>query len=154
MNIFILDYNPMQNVKYYFDSHVVKMVTETAQILSSAYYFTGEEDLAQYKLTHKNHPCCRWARENISNWRYLYILGLCIYSEYQYRYEKEHKSGEVLLKMEFPTLPKGLITELPKCMPEEYQCDSVVESYRKYYIYGKKENLRKWKNREKPEWFK
>jgi hypothetical protein len=37
-------------------------------------------------------------------------------------------------------------------MPDEYKTDSVVESYRNYYI-GAKISLASWKNREKPFWF-
>lgn len=44
-----------------------------------------------------------------------------------------------------------MITERPKCMEDEYKCDDVIESYRKYYKYGKA-HLHEWKNRKKPYW--
>ena len=71
MNIFVLDADIEKCVEYMADKHIVKMLTETAQILNTAYYFTGECGLAQHKLTHTNHPCCLWARHSIENWLWL-----------------------------------------------------------------------------------
>lgn len=53
--------------------------------------------------------------------------------------------------MFIPSLPELGLTELPKCMPDKYKVDSVVESYRNYYI-GDKSNLFKWTKRKIPEW--
>ena len=38
-------------------------------------------------------------------------------------------------------------------MPDKYKVDSVVESYRNYYI-GDKAKIAEWTKREIPEWFK
>ena len=43
MNIFILDYNPTNCARMHADKHVVKMVLETAQILSTALHSLGVE---------------------------------------------------------------------------------------------------------------
>ena len=83
MNIFVLDQNIDKSVEYYFDKHVVKMVTESAQLLSSAVRMSGID--AGYKLTHKNHPCAIWARESLSNWQYLLELTRAMNDEYRYR---------------------------------------------------------------------
>jgi len=48
-------------------------------------------------------------------------------------------------------IDKGL-TEQPKAMPEQYKTNSVVESYRNYYI-GDKSGFAMWKNRNKPNWW-
>ena len=50
MNIFILDEDPSVAAQYHCDKHVVKMVLETAQMLSAALINNGIE--APYKLTH------------------------------------------------------------------------------------------------------
>ena len=50
MNIFVLDKDIGQCAAYMADKHVVKMLTETAQMLSSAYYFTGQQDMAPYRF--------------------------------------------------------------------------------------------------------
>lgn len=152
MNIFILDENPTKCAQYHVDRHVVKMITETAQILSTAYYYTNEEDRAPYKLTHKNHPSCKWARESLDNWLWLQNLGIELYIEYQHRYgNKQHKSGEYILNMTPPNLEKTGMTKFPLAMPNEYKNDNPIRAYRNYYKYGK-QHLFKWKNRQKPEW--
>ena len=38
-------------------------------------------------------------------------------------------------------------------MPDEYKVESVIDSYRNYYI-GVKKDFCVWKNRETPSWFK
>ena len=43
-------------------------------------------------------------------------------------------------------------TTPPKAMPDECKLESVVESYRNYYIKEKK-SFAKWKNRNTPKWF-
>jgi len=50
-----------------------------------------------------------------------------------------------------PSLPDIGLTQLPKCMPDEYKVDSVIQSYRNYYN-GEKKHLFDWKNRNKPNW--
>ena len=52
-----------------------------------------------------------------------------------------------------PNIEDKGFTEPAKAMPDEYKVDSIVESYRNYYI-GEKSKIAVWKNREIPEWFK
>ena len=43
MNIFYLHEDPIQNIKWHVDKHVVKMATEYAQLLSTAHrYLDGD----------------------------------------------------------------------------------------------------------------
>jgi hypothetical protein len=151
MNMFIFDYDMQKNVESYPDVYTYKILLESVQVLSSAYYFTNQPELAPYKLTHSGHPVCRWCRESQSNWNYLYELALHIYAEYNYRYGKSHKSGEILLKMIPPTLPVGNLTNFPQCFDEVYRCEDVVSGYRKYFI-AEKTHIFKWKNRNVPDW--
>ena len=153
MNIFILDTNPKIAAQYHVDKHVVKMVVETAQLLCSAHWFNGSE--AQYKLTHKNHPCSVWTRECIENYNWLCMLGLELCKEYTYRYGKIHKTQEhiIWLYRNKPSLKTmGACTLPPTAMPQEYRTDNVVSSYRKYYITEKR-SFAKWTKRTQPEWF-
>ena len=100
MNIFILDYDKTKNAKYHVDRHCTKMLVEQMQLLSSAYYYTGQSKLAPYKLTHKNHPCSIWVRESLENWLWLHEMTIELYIEYQHRYSnKQHKSGEKALQL-------------------------------------------------------
>ena len=153
MNIFILDYNPKKCAEYHANSHVVKMVLETSQILCGVHWVQGNE--APYKLSHRNHPCSIWARESLSNYLYLCELGLELCKEYTYRYGKRHKSQDVIewCLINKPNIADKEFTEPARAMPDEYKSNCVVESYRNYYM-GEKSKIAVWKNRETPEWFK
>jgi len=159
MNIFFLDENPTLSAKYHVDKHVVKMILETAQLLCSVHHVTEQvteqvTDQVPYKLSHKNHPCAIWARESLSNYLYLCELGLELGKEYTYRYGKRHKSIDVIewCIVNKPNIPDIGFTTPARAMPDEFKVDSVVESYRNYYM-GAKSDLASWKNREKPLWF-
>jgi hypothetical protein len=132
------------------------MILETAQLLCGVHHMTDQvTDQVPYKLSHKNHPCAIWSRESLSNYLYLCDLGLELCKEYTYRYGKRHKSQEVIewCVTNKPNICDKEFTEPARAMPNEYKVDSVVESYRNYYI-GEKSKIAVWKNREIPEWFK
>ena len=156
MNIFILDKDVKKCAQYHCDKHVVKMILETAQLLCGVHHMTDQvTDQVPYKLSHKNHPCAIWSRESLSNYLYLCDLGLELCKEYTYRYGKRHKSQDVIewCVTNKPNICDKEFTEPARAMPNEYKVDSVVESYRNYYI-GEKSKIAVWKNREIPEWFK
>jgi hypothetical protein len=152
MNIFFLDENPKLSAQYHVDKHVVKMILEHSQILCSVHWVLGNE--APYKLSHKNHPCSIWARESLTNYLYLCELTLELGKEYTHRYGKKHKSIDVInwCIVNKPNIPDIGFTKPAMAMPDEFKVDSVVESYRNYYM-GAKISLASWKNREKPFWF-
>ena len=155
MNIFFLDYDVKKCAQYHVDKHVVKMILETAQLLCSVHHVTEQiTEQVPYKLSHKNHPCAVWARQSLSNYLYLCELGLELGKEYTYRYGKRHKSIEVIewCIVNKPNIPDIGFTKPAMAMPDEFKVDSVVESYRNYYM-GAKSDLASWKNREKPFWF-
>ncbi len=155
MNIFFLDEDVRKCAEYHCDKHVVKMILETAQLLCGAHHMTGQvTDQVPYKLSHKNHPCAVWARQSLSNYLYLCELGLELGKEYTHRYGKRHKSIDVInwCIINKPNIPDIGFTTPAMAMPDEFKTDSVVESYRNYYM-GAKISLASWKNREKPFWF-
>jgi hypothetical protein len=156
MNIFLLDTDTRKCAQYHCDKHVVKMILETAQLLCGVHHMTDQvTDQVPYKLSHKNHPCAIWSRESLSNYLYLCDLGLELCKEYTYRYGKRHKSQDVIewCVTNKPNICDKEFTEPARAMPNEYKVDSVVESYRNYYI-GEKSKIAVWKNRDIPEWFK
>jgi len=155
MNIFVLDEDVRKCAEYHNDKHVVKMILESAQLLCGVHHMVeSNTDNIPYRLSHKNHPCSIWARENMSNYLWLCELGLELCKEYTFRYGKRHKSQDVIewCVENLPMIPDGEFTEPPKAMPEQYKTGSVVESYRQYYI-GEKKGFSKWKNRPVPSWF-
>ena len=132
------------------------MILETAQLLCGVHHMTDQvTEQVPYKLSHKNHPCAIWSRESLSNYLYLCDLGLELCKEYTYRYGKRHKSQDVIewCVTNKPNICDKEFTEPARAMPNEYKVDSVVESYRNYYI-GEKSKIAVWKNRDIPEWFK
>lgn len=161
MNIFYLDEDIKTNVTYYVDTHVVKMILETAQILCTVVNEAVGSQVTPYKSTHKNHPCVEWAGESHANWRYLCSLMLSLEIEWNYRYKhaKRHKAVDAFLnpRMDIVNLadtwlPKKPFTLPPLCMPEHCKVGTdVVASYRNYYNLEKR-HLFKWTNREVPFW--
>lgn len=152
MNIFFLDREPNLIAQYHCDKHIVKMVLETAQLLCGVHWASGGE--APYRLSHKNHPCAIWARQSKANYKYLCDIGLALCAEYTYRYNKKHKSEDVIMwcTLNIPSLPDTDITDLPVAMPDEYKDCSVITSYRNYYNNAKA-HFAKWTKRDIPFWF-
>lgn len=155
MNIFVLDTDPKMAAQYHCDKHVVKMILETAQILSTVRHVRGCGNDKIYRPTHKHHPCTIWAGRSSSN--YFWTLSLMHYlgKEYTHRYGKVHKSMELygeLAPSPFPTGYKYDPTPFARAMPDQYKlCDSAVESYRLYYTTDKAHML-KYTNRDVPYW--
>lgn len=150
MNIFYLDSDLKKCAEYHCDKHVVKMILEYAQLMSSACRMSGLD--IGYKLTHKNHPCAIWTRASEANYLWLAELAHYVNEEYKYRYghTTDHKSFSLISELPVPELPKLPWTEPPRCMPDEYKVDSVIESYRNYYR-GSKIEIATWKKRNPPE---
>jgi hypothetical protein len=153
MNIFVLDEDIQTCAQYHVDKHVVKMILESAQLLSSAVRLSGID--AGYRLTHQNHPCSIWVRESLSNWIWLRDLSKALNEEYRYRYEKDvnHKSYDVIQTLPEPNIEDNGLTPFRLAMPEEYKVESPIESYRIYYIHDKRD-IASWKNRNIPKWWK
>jgi len=157
MNIFVLHKNPRKCAKMHCDKHVVKMILETAQILSSAIYINSKIPFAElYKPTHLKHPCVLWAAESERNFNWLAKLGLELCKEYNHRYGKIHKSKSIIDKsrelIHFIGYPYTFFKPpFVQAMPEKYKNKNVVKAYRDYYN-GEKLHFCKWTNREIPKW--
>jgi len=158
LNIFYLDEDITTNSKYHCNKHVIKMLIEYTQILCSAYYVTDSIPNNIYKATHKNHPCCIWARESLSNWIWLRDMTLALHEEYQHRYNKTHKSGELVKTLPIPNIKDIGVTKRPQAMPVQYRDLNTVLAYRNYYkaekmhlIIDNNENIG-YKNRDIPNW--
>lgn len=166
MNIFYISEDPRQAAEWMVDKHVVKMILESAQLLSTAhrvldgkkvekaYVLYDQREQIMYKATHINHPSAIWTRTSIENYNWLvdHFFALC--DEYKFRYGKVHKCYSMGFYLQSP--PKNLceydMTEMPRCMPDEYKDkESVINSYRNYYRISKKE-LHTWTKRNPPEW--
>lgn len=163
MNIFVLDLDPRRCARYHCDFHVGKMITETAQILSTV---LG----GPYKPTHVSHPCVKWAGDGIDNVAWLLALGDALGEEFEYRRGKKHASS--LMMRRFTPQLSGSIqppSHFALAMPEHIRGstptaspEKAVERYRAYYNACKQGFWRRpsgkwvpatWEKREVPEWF-
>lgn len=177
MNIFALDKSPSIAARLHCDKHVVKMIIEYAQLLSTAhriidgvetiqenengrkmkrYYLHDARDVILYKASHVNHPSAIWARGNLSNYNWLYHLFVFLCDEYTHRYGKVHAT-DTKLRGILSIAPMGInrvgeMEDIPQAMPDHCKKADYVEAYRNYYNL-EKSSFAKWTNRETPEWF-
>ena len=138
MNLFYLDTKPTTCAKLHCDKHVVKMIIEYAQLMSTAHrMLDGVEYMDKtkngrnirrwrldgaykeamiYKASHINHPTAIWTRQSKGNYEYLYRLFCALCDEYTHRYGKVHKTDELLRDILVDTpdnLPDGRFTAPP-----------------------------------------
>ena len=175
INIFYIDRDPHQAAQWMVDKHVVKMILETAQLLSTAHrmldgrMMVGKTKIGRnvkrfvlddaresvvYQATHGNHPSTVWTRRSVENYLWLVEHFYALNNEYTHRYNKVHKCFDLAYCLQSP--PQNLrdydMTPMPCAMDTQYIIsDDPVINYRNYYREGKK-NLHAWKNRQPPEW--
>lgn len=152
MNIFAIDPSPEIAAKNLNDQHVVKMIVESAQILSTVQRLTGNDDPFLYRPTHEKHPCILWVMESKENYRWLYRHYVALGAEYTYRYFRVHRSLALIDSLIDPpeSLPNIPQTPFKQVVPKEYKNDDSVEAYRQYYL-GRKIRKSFWTNRKKSE---
>ena len=163
MNLFYLHKEPEVSATLHCDKHVVKMIIEYAQMLSTAhrmlddesYYGLSkngrkiqrwrlEEDREDilYKASHINHPSTRWVRENAIQYQYAYDMFTALCDEYTYRYERIHMTDSKLREL-LNNIPNniqlGEWSEPPQCMPDDVKMVSSIDGYHKYYNKYKKD---------------
>ena len=152
MNIFVLDRDPTTAAQMLCDKHVVKMVLESAQMLSTVAHQKGLE--APYRMTHRNHPCTVWAGSSEGNWLWLVEHALAMCAEYTHRYGRTHKSQAVIewCRDNKPDFSSSEATAFAQAMPDRYKDKCPVAAYRSYY-HGEKSAFAKWSRRSTPKWF-
>jgi len=177
VNIFYIDRDPAVAAQLMVDKHVVKMILESAQLLSTAHrVLDGREVVGKsktgrnakrwiledsrndvlYSATHINHPSAVWARKAVENYNWLYEHFYALGREYTYRYGKIHKCFQGELSYMLASPPHNLreyeMTLMPSAMAPEYiiSVDPII-NYRNYYKFGKTK-MHSWKNRQPPEW--
>jgi len=174
MNIFYLDKDPIEAAKQSCDKHVVKMIVESAQMLSTAHrmidgnLYTDKTKAGRkikrwkhpnpnmektlYKACHTGHPSTVWVMQSAYNYHWLYKHMMALNTEFKMRYGHilDHKTVQLLEgALMYP--PKNIslntiATDPPPAMPDYCKIpgDSVA-SYKKYYIY-EKQRFATWKS--------
>ena len=182
MNIFRLNDDPLIAAREQCDKHVVKMIVESGQMLSTThrmhdgwltkrpsksgktmvkYYVHPQEDMEDilYKAVHFQHPSTVWTGESKQNymWHFRHFVELC--HEYSYRYGKVHETEKLIPYLATP--PKNVTTweETPfklamKSNPECTFPEDPVKSYRLFYQTKQDRFKMVWSKRQIPEWFR
>ena len=150
MNIFLLDWNTDVCAQYHCDKHVVKMILESTQMLSTV-HSKYDSDLAPYLPVHAKHPCTLWAGTTVENYDYLHKLAMSLCAEYTYRYNKIQKCQSVLAKIVYAPVQLSLrgFTTPAQAMPDQYKNEDPIQAYRDYYVH-EKQGFAIWKNRPIP----
>jgi hypothetical protein len=182
MNIFALSPVPEIAAKWHCDSHVIKMIVESAQMLSTAHrmldgnmdrrlsksgkmrlrYWELDDDREDvlYKAVHTGHPCTVWTMESHSNYKWHYQLFKYLCKEYTLRYGKVHATETKLLdllKDPPQNIKKSYMTPFALAMGASPECmdyNDPIGSYQKFYQTKQDRFKMKWSKREIPHWFK
>ena len=177
MNLFFLSRQPREAAQAHANKHVVKMVLETAQLLSTAHrVLDGKRTLGAsargracttwvlpdctrdsllYRATHANHPSAAWVRASREHYHWAFSLFCELLGEYTFRYGKTHACTKLVgaLANAPDAIQDAGFADPPKCMPEIYAgvSQDAVTCYRAYYREGKKDLLA-YKLRDPPPW--
>lgn len=160
MNLFVLDACPDRAARMACDKHVVKMPTETAQILGYLAYRDAEIDWSSFPRrntdgtprpysgigTHRSHPCTLWAGQTLGTWAWTVQHGLALCDEYTRRYGRVH-AAEAIVRWfgeRSGHLEPGPLLPFVQCMPEVYLDADPVVGYRRFYR-GAKAAFATWK---------
>jgi hypothetical protein len=182
MNIFYLSEDPRQAAEWMVDKHVVKMILETAQILSTAHrVLDGKKTIVSgwiddfgirhrkktlwvledsrddilYTATHINHPSSVWARQSVENYNWLVDHLFALGNEYHYRYGKRHATITKLgFTLQSPpfSLKDWDATPMPCCMPDECKISNDPVLNYQEYYRTSKTRMHSWKSRDVPSW--
>lgn len=147
MNIFYLDKSPIVSAKMMTNKHVVKMIVESAQLLSTAHHVLDGDNAIKgiYKKTHVNHPSAVWTRESAGNYMWLRDHALALLNEYGLRYHKlpsEHATFKVIMLLKNPpvNMVKDFnVTPMRVAITNKAHVvnGNAIESYRNYYVAEK-----------------
>ncbi len=150
MNIFVSSSCPIQSALNLPNILLIKMVCESAQILSTVHH-TLDGIKVGYKPTHSNHPSTVWTRSTSANYQWLYAHFKALCEEFTFRTGKIHKSSELLNVLDkLPcNIKKAELEPFAMAMPEEFQRLGIFDQTIAYKAYLR-EKFREWGCREKP----
>lgn len=157
MNIFVVDRDPVKAAQMLCDEHVIKMILETAQLLSTVSHLRGVP--GPYRINHAKHPATLWVNQTLGNWEWMVQHGLALAAEFRRRrqafHNREHASKRVIewCRDHGGRPMTGELTPFVQCMPKEYQGPDPVAAYRTFYI-KEKSRFATWKPpARQPTWF-
>jgi hypothetical protein len=177
VNVFYLHDDPKTCAEMHCDRHVLKMIIEYSQLMSTAHrVLDGEEyidktangrKIKRWRMKdqewetglmlacHVNHPSGVWTRWSRQNYFWINTMWQYLLKEYTHRYGKHHacEKYERLLYIFPKNLPDRTFEDPPPAMPDYCKVKgNSIASYHKYYI-NEKVRFAKWTKREIPLWY-
>ena len=180
MNIFVLSYSAIPQVHYkenarmHCDKHVVKMITESVQMLVTVLpqYFSKtalglEPPCKPLAAGHAKHPCVLWLQQDIIHFNYLAQLAyhLCLEKQARWPLNADHEYQpfiEHLCQCLYITDYLSTHSRLPETFATAVKSESLrstnrphveaVTIYRDYYI-SDKATFATWRGVGKPSWW-
>ena len=160
MNIFALSRSPVESAQEMIDKHIVKMPTETCQMLHTNILYMKfvdeygfEPQLKDLKKFHKelkselmkpamlNHPSTVWARKSLSNFHWLFNHGDALCKEYTFRYSKEHGTEKRIVDcasyidiINNHNYPENELTPVDIAMFDKYRISNDMEVHNWDYV--------------------
>lgn len=157
MNIFIIENCPKKSANYLPDQLLIKMPTESSQMLACAAIRHGVPE-RKMPLTkagtpakggYHYHPCSKWAGQTRSNFLWLCEHGLELCKTYTKAYGKIHFCekgiGQYIELQKY--IPDGPLTPFVVAIKDDKKCRTVVSNfdhldilakYRLYFKHDKK----------------
>ena len=158
MNIFVTNPCPKLSAKALDDKRVIKMILESAQMLSTVIRSKDEqyaESNSLYKKTHSGHPCVKWTAQSKGNYIWLLKHMEALLEEYTLRFGKQHKSGTLFAAfLDFVgRMPENGLTPFTNCTDFK-EVNDVHEAYKKALAAKWKNDKHrpKWTGASQPEW--
>ena len=157
MNIFALDHCPIRSARMHCDKHVIKMILEYGQLLSTAHHVLKTPYAHEfYKPSHENHPSAIWTRAAARNYEWLYVCfaELCkIYNEATGKTHATFTKLHPLIAVPPANMPSKPRTPFAQAMPPKYKNRyHPIEAYQAYYCY-EKARFAKFTYNPTPDWF-
>ena len=183
MNLFYLDEDIDKNAEYHMDTHVVKMPTEAAQMLTTAIWVDKhlgyvpralnveerallnslkakepsieERTFTRFLPTHVNHPCSIWVRSSLDNYEWTFNYVDALNSEWAFRWRHNHNHGSYDATI---ALPEPISLKRIGLTP---YVQAVPDEYKdenpiaayRLYYMCEKAGWAVWKRRFKPPWW-
>ena len=166
MNIFAVNNDPVLAAQDLPDKLVIKMPTESLQLLTPWAYnthsvFIKKPDGTNYGIKgYAHHPCAKWLYINPANVSWLLDHAIAMSDEYTKRYGKQHGVNFGLQQLTELFVQKHGKTQtmwadhsdFVQAMPIEFKIpDDPVTAYRNYIIGYK--GYAEWRYSEKPAWW-
>lgn len=139
-NIFYLSKCAYTSAEWMHEKHTVKMITESAQMLSTAVQLLSlEADSTLYKPAYIFHPCTQWLIKSVWHYEWLMRHYEALSAKYTRLFNRNHLAYHKLvaqLREYYYLFPDNGWIDPPLCMPDKYKSPSLTteESYRAYYL--------------------